>query len=115
MLKKIFVGFLAGLISGFFTAGGGLILVPAFVYILKMDEKISRATSILCILPMVIVTAIFYNNSHFIDWNIAIKCAVGGIIGAIIGAKLLKKIPDKYLKILFIIFLLYAGINLIMK
>ena len=115
MLKKILVGFLAGLISGFFTAGGGLILVPAFVYILKMNEKTSRATSILCILPMVIVTAIFYNNSHFINWNIALKCALGGVIGAILGTKLLKKIPDKYLKITFIISLLYAGVNLIIK
>lgn len=115
MLKKILVGFLAGLISGFFTAGGGLILVPAFVYILKMNEKTSRATSILCILPMVIVTAIFYNNSHFINWDIALKCALGGVIGAILGTKLLKKIPDKYLKITFIIFLLYAGVNLIIK
>ena len=115
MLKIILVGFLAGLISGFFTAGGGLILVPAFVYILKMNEKTSRATSILCILPMVIVTAIFYNNSHFINWNIALKCALGGVIGAILGTKLLKKIPDKYLKITFIIFLLYAGVNLIIK
>lgn len=115
MLKKILVGFLAGLISGFFTAGGGLILVPAFVYILKMNEKTSRATSILCILSMVIVTAIFYNNSHFINWNIALKCALGGVIGAILGTKLLKKIPDKYLKITFIIFLLYAGVNLIIK
>lgn len=115
MLKKILVGFLAGLISGFFTAGGGLILVPAFVYMLKMNEKTSRATSILCILPMVIVTAIFYNNSHFINWNIALKCALGGVIGAILGTKLLKKIPDKYLKITFIIFLLYAGVNLIIK
>ena len=115
MLKKILVGFLAVLISGFFTAVGGLILVPAFVYILKMNEKTSRATSILCILPMVIVTAIFYNNSHFINWNIALKCALGGVIGAILGTKLLKKIPDKYLKITFIIFLLYAGVNLIIK
>ena len=115
MLKKILVGFLAGLISGFFTAGGGLILVPAFVYILKMDEKTSRATSILCILPMVIVTAIFYNNSHFINWDIALKCALGGVIGASLGTKLVKKIPDKYLKITFIIFLLYAGVNLIIK
>ena len=115
MLKKILVGILSGLISGFFTAGGGLILVPAFVYILKMDEKTSRATSILCILPMVIVTAIFYNNSHFINWDIALKCALGGVIGAILGTKLLKKIPDKYLKITFIIFLLYAGVNLIIK
>ena len=115
MLKKILGGFLAGLISGFFTAGGGLILVPAFVYILKMDEKTSRATSILCILPMVIVTAIFYNNRHFRNWDRDLKCALVGVIGAILGTKLLKKIPDKYLKITFIIFLLYAGVNLIIK
>ena len=113
MLKKILVGFLAGLISGFFTAGGGLILVPAFVYILKMDEKTSRATSILCILPMVIVTAIFYNNSHFINWNIALLCAIGGIAGGIIGAHLLKKIPDYIIKIAFTCFLVYVSITMI--
>ncbi len=37
--KKIFIGFMAGVISGLFTAGGGLILVPAFMYMLKMKPK----------------------------------------------------------------------------
>lgn len=37
--KKIFIGFMAGVISGLFTAGGGLILVPAFMYMLKIESK----------------------------------------------------------------------------
>ncbi len=115
MLKKIIIGFLAGIISGFFGSGGGLILVPAFVYILKMDEKKARATAIFCILPMVVVTAFFYNKNNYIHWNTGIKCAVGGIIGGIIGSKLLTKIPNKYLKITFALFLIYASITTIIK
>jgi len=109
----VLVGFVAGIISGLFTAGGGLILVPAFLYTLKMETKQARATSIFCILPMVIVTAIIYNKSDFINWELGIKCAIGGVIGGIIGGKLLKAIPDKYLKISFILFLLYAGIKML--
>ena len=60
MLKKIFIGLIAGIISGLFSTGGGMILVPSFIYILKMSEVNSRATSITCILPMVIATCFFY-------------------------------------------------------
>ena len=113
MLKKVVIGLLAGIISGFFSSGGGLILVPAFVHILKMDDKMARATSVFCIMPMVIVTAFFYNKNNFFQWDIGIKCAIGGIVGAFIGSKLLMKIDKKILKIMFIIFLLYSGIKII--
>lgn len=79
MIKKILVGLFAGIISGFFTAGGGLILVPAFLYTLKMEPRQARATAIFCILPMVITTAIFYGQNNLIDWKIGILCAIGGI------------------------------------
>lgn len=111
--KKIFIGFMAGVISGLFTAGGGLILVPAFMYMLKMEPKKARATSIFCILPMVITTAFFYSKNNLINWNTSILCAIGGIIGGFTGAKLLNKIPDKYLKLAFAIFLIYAGWNML--
>ena len=114
-MKNMLVGIIAGIISGMFSAGGGLILVPIFVYILKLSEKQSRATSLFCVLPMVIVTAIMYSRNNYIDWQLGIKCAIGGIIGGIIGSKLLDKIPAKYLKISFIVFLFYAGISLIFK
>ena len=108
MLKKIIIGILAGIISGLFGAGGGLILVPAFVNMLNTDEKKARATSVFCIMPMVIVTAFFYNKNNYIQWNL-------GILGGIIGSKLLIKIPNKYLKFAFILFLIYASITTIIK
>ena len=58
-VKKIVVGLVAGIISGLFASGGGMILVPAFLYILKLQEKQARATSIFCILPMVIASSFF--------------------------------------------------------
>ena len=114
-MKKIVIGIVAGIISGMFSAGGGLILVPVYTYFLKLNEKEARATSLFCILPMVILTAIIYQNNNFINWQLGIKCGVGGIIGGFIGGKLLNKIPDKYLQIAFIIFLTYAGINNIVR
>ena len=115
MVKKILVGIVAGIISGLFTAGGGLIIVPALLYTLKLEPKKARATSVFCILPMVITTAIFYGQSNFIKWDIGIMCAIGGIIGGIVGAKLLNRLPEKYLKIAFAMFLIYAGINMIIR
>ena len=92
---------------------GGLILVPVFSYMLKLDEKVARATSIFCILPMVITTGIFYFNNDLVNWNIAIKCAIGGIIGGYVGSKLLKNLSDNILKVLFAIFLIYVSIKFI--
>lgn len=113
MLKKILVGIVSGFICGFFTAGGGLILVPAFLYMLSMEPKKARATSIFCVLPMVMVTAILYGKNNLINWQSGILCAIGGIVGGIVGAKLLNKLSEKYLKIGFAAFLLYAGVNML--
>lgn len=113
MIKKVIIGLSAGLICGFFATGGGMILVPAFMYILKIEPLKARATSVCCILPMVIASSFFYYKSNYIDWSIGLLCAIGGIIGGYIGAKLLGKIPDNILKIAFTCFLIYVSINMI--
>jgi len=112
-IKKPLIGIIAGIISGLFASGGGLILVPAFIYILKKEDKISRGTAVLCILAMVITSVFFYYKGNYIDLKIGILCAIGGIIGGIIGAILLKKIPKKYIKILFTIFLFYVSLKML--
>lgn len=114
-MKIALIGIIAGMISGLFSSGGGLILVPVFTYLLKLEEKEARATSLFCMVFMVIVTAIVYQQNNFIHWSLGIKCAIGGIVGGLIGGKLLNKLPDKYLQIAFIVFLLYAGINNLLR
>lgn len=113
MIKKTIIGLLAGLISGLFSSGGGMILVPAFVYILKLDESKARVNSVFCILPMVITSAFFFYKNNYINWKIGMLCAIGGIVGGFIGAKILNKIPDKYLKLFFLVFLIYSAIRMI--
>lgn len=111
--KNMLIGFLGGVISGFFSAGGGLVLVPYMSAILKMDEVNARATTIFCIFFMVFTSGCFYFNQNYIDFGIAIKCAIGGIVGGYIGSKILWNAGKKFLEISFIVFLVYAGIKMI--
>lgn len=76
MILEIIIGIFAGTITGLFGAGGGMILVPAFTYLLKFKEKEARATSIFCILPMVLVSGFFYLKETYIDFKMSILCAI---------------------------------------
>lgn len=111
MKKSIVIGIMAGFISGFFSTGGGMLLVPTFLYFLKMEDKRARATAALCILPMVVTSGIFYYQNNYINWKIGLLCATGGIVGGYLGAKLLKKLDAKYFKLAFICFLVYTSIK----
>lgn len=116
-MKKIkisLLGLFAGIICGLFASGGGLILVPAFTYLLQMDDRKARGTSTICILPMVATSSLFYYKGNFIDFKVGIIVATGGVLGGIVGAKLLRIIPVKYVRIMFIIFLFYVSIRMIL-
>lgn len=113
MIKKILIGLFAGVLSGLFASGGGMILLPACIYFFKLDEKEARATTIFCILPMVITTAVIYSRNQDINWSTGIKVIIGGIVGALLGTRLLQKLDNKWLKIVFIVFLFYAVFNLL--
>ena len=99
MKKSIFlyllIGFLAGIVSGFFGAGGGMILVPFMTLIIKETEVKSRATTILCIFFMVLVSSFFYYKQESVDWYLAIKCSIGGNFTTAMKPQLTKAIAQK--------------------
>ena len=113
MLKKVLIGTFAGFVCGFFGSGGGMILVPAFVHLFDLSEKEARATSVFAILPMVVASIFFYLQAEYIKWQIGINVAIGGIIGGLAGAKLLKKTKNRTLQLFFIFFLVYVSIKMI--
>lgn len=113
MMRKIIIGLLAGIICGLFGTGGGMILVPSFIYMLEIEPKKARATSLCCMLAMVIASSIFYYKNNYINWKAGLLCAIGGIAGGYLGAKLLKKVPDYILKIAFTCFLIYVSYNML--
>ena len=112
-MKKIIIGILAGIVCGLFGTGGGLVLVPAFIYMLEIEPKKARATSLTCMLIMVIISSIFYYKNNYIEWKVGVLCAIGGIVGGYLGAKILKKVPDYVLKIAFTIFIAYYSFRML--
>ena len=117
MNKGIFlcpiVGLFAGIVSGFFSSGGGLIILPFYLMMLKLDDVKARATTLFCVLFITLISALFYFKAEYIDFFLAVKCGVGGIIGSVIGTKMLTMINSKILNIIFAFFLVYAGIKMI--
>ena len=67
--RNVIIGTIAGIVSGLFSTGGGMILVPAFIYLLKIDDTKARGTSVFCILPMVLASSIFYYICKNLIWK----------------------------------------------
>lgn len=91
MTKKIIIGLIAGVVSGLFSAAGGMIVVPCLIHMFDIEEDKARATSVFTILPMVIASSIFYYNSNYINWSLGIKCAIGGMVRRNYWFEIIKK------------------------
>jgi len=110
-MKKFFVGIVAGIISGLFSSGGGLVLLPCLTHIFEQNEKEARANTLICILIMVITSCFFYMKLPKENIDILIKLIISGTIGSFVGSKVLKNIKTKYLSIFYIGLLIYSGVR----
>ncbi len=99
--KEIIIGLLTGVLNGLFGAGGGSVVVPAMEKFLDIDEKKSHSTAIAIILLMSIVSSATYIYKGYFNLKLWALVSIGGIAGGFAGAKLLGRIPKKWLKILF--------------
>ena len=104
------IGIFAGFINGILGTGGGTIVVPCIEW-LGVDTKKSHSTAISIILPITIVSAFFYFRQGNIDIKSTLILSASGCVGAVIGAKFLKKIPSAYLKIMFGVSMIAGGIK----
>lgn len=113
-IKFVLIGLVTGLANGLFGSGGGTIAVPAMVLLLKKEEHIAHATAIAVILPLTVVSAMLYISNNFINWGLAVKVIMGGVVGGYIGAKLLDRCPSHILRKIFALFMISAAIRMIM-
>lgn len=117
MLKKIIpylTGAVTGLANGFFGAGGGTILVPAMERLMKLEEHKAHATAIAVILPLSVISAFLYARKVDIDYSLLLWVSIGGIAGGYTGARLLGKIPKKWLHIIFGGFMIAAAARMVL-
>ncbi|MDD5035988.1 MAG: sulfite exporter TauE/SafE family protein [Methylococcaceae bacterium] len=113
-LILILIGLAAGLCSGFFGIGGGVIIVPALVYLLGFTQHRAIGTSLAILLPPVgLGAAIAYYRHDNLDIRAALIVAAGLFVGGWIGAMLSHQISGPYLRLAFGIFVLVLGAYLI--
>lgn len=106
-------GLFVGIINGFFGGGGGMLVVPVLVFLLKMPEKTAHATAIFVILPLSIISSIIYLINGSMNWEFLLYCGIGFLIGGVTGALLLKKLNNKFLRIIFAIIMIAAGVKML--
>lgn len=109
-LTAAFIGLVAGVTSGLFGVGGGIVMVPAMFYLLKVDIKTAIGTSLVVIIPTAISGAVKHQQLGNIDWRSAGSLAPLAIAGGFLGAYLAGQIDASTLKKLFGGLLVLAGI-----
>ena len=104
------IGLLAGLISGGFGVGGGIIIVPGLVLLLHFTQRLSHGTSLLAIMPIAAAGVIGFGIHGSINLGYALFLGVGSILGAVLGTKLLSSISNMWLARIFSVILLVTAI-----
>ncbi|MBQ2945673.1 MAG: sulfite exporter TauE/SafE family protein [Clostridia bacterium] len=113
------LGIAAGIINGFFGAGGGMVLVPLLESIEnkngeKMSPKTAHATTVFIVLFLSAVSVCFYIFGNGLEIASALPFALGGVLGALPGAFFLKKIDPALLKRIFGGFLVFAAVKMLL-
>ena len=106
------IGVLAGLIAGLFGVGGGILIVPALVLVLGVDQRLAHGTSLAAIVPISVFGVAGYASSGSVDWVAAAILAGGAVLGAIAGTHALHRLPERVLRVAFAVFQLATALSL---
>ncbi len=112
-LQTIAIGLTAGLASGYVGVGGGFLMVPLFIGVLGIMMRHASGTSLVAIMILAIPGVIEQGMLGNIDYLAGIAMAVGSIPGAVIGANLVRRIPERQLRLFFGAFLLVSAVVLL--
>lgn len=109
------IGLATGVAAGYVGLGGGFLMVPLMVTFYKMPMKYASGTSLLTVMILAIpgvITQAFFGNINYLA---GLAIAAGSVPGALIGAKLINRVPERALKLIFGGFLIIAAIMLVVN
>jgi uncharacterized membrane protein YfcA len=113
VLIALLIGAAAGMLAGLTGVGGGVFLVPLMVGLLAVAQHQAHGTSLAVIFPIALIGAVTYAmHGHIVghmDWEIILGLALGGLVGVVLGARLMMRVPARQLRWIFGIFLMVVG------
>ncbi len=110
--KLLAIGLGGGLLSGLLGVGGGIVMVPLLVFWAGYAQREAHATSLGAIIPISIAGIATYGVAGEVRYGTALALAAGSVVGAPIGARLLARIDERSLKIVFGVFLVAVSVLL---
>ena len=115
LLQGTAIGLIAGLASGYVGVGGGFIMVPLMLSIIGIPMRKASGTSLIAVMILAIPGVIEQGIIGNINYLAGIAVVIGTIPGAVIGAKLVTKVPERTLRLLFGCFLIVAAAMLVLN
>ncbi|MEN6426267.1 MAG: TSUP family transporter [Phycisphaerales bacterium] len=110
------LGLLGGILSGLLGIGGGILIVPALVFIAGMTQHKAQGTTLALMVPPIgLLAAWTYWKQGYVDVKVAILICLGFFFGGLIGAKLAGVINAAMLKKLFGVLLLVTAFKMILS
>lgn len=98
----VIIGLLAGYLSGLVGVGGGILMVPLFVFLLGYSQHQAQGMSLAVMLPPVTFMAVYnYNKAGAIDWKMALIVSALFVVGGFLGSKTALAIDQQQLKKVF--------------
>ena len=114
-LQGACIGLIAGLASGYVGVGGGFIMVPLMLAVLDIPMSLASGTSLIAIMILAIPGVIEQGLLGNIEYLAGIAIVVGSIAGALVGARLVRVVPERQLRFIFGGFLLVAAVMLMLN
>lgn len=114
-LQGACIGLIAGLTSGYVGVGGGFIMVPLMLAVLDIPMSLASGTSLIAIMILAIPGVIEQGLLGNIEYLAGIAIVVGSIPGALVGARLVRVVPERQLRFIFGGFLLVAAVMLMLN
>ena len=110
----IVIGLLAGILSGMFGIGGGVIIVPALMYLCGFSQLKAQGTSLAILLPPAgILAFISYYKRGQVNVQAGILICIFLVVGSVFGAKIANNIPLSILKKSFGVFMILISLKMI--
>lgn len=113
LATAIGVGLVAGSMSGLLGVGGGIIMVPLLVALVHLSQHQAHATSLAAIVPIGLVGALTFALENEIDFTVAALLALGALAGAPVGARIMSRVKERPLKIMFGVLMTGVGVQLL--
>jgi uncharacterized membrane protein YfcA len=115
-LLCVLIGLVAGISSGLFGIGGGVILVPAAIYLLGFSQKKAQGTSLVALLLPVGALAVWeYWKQSAVDLTAGAYIVLGFLGGSVVGSRIALGLSDVLLRRCFAAFLVLIALQLVLK